>query len=68
MVLANAVLQAGVQVGEHVIVNANSTIDRDAILEDFSSIYPNSYIGGGAHITESKSVGPNIVIERNIIF
>ncbi|WP_372483386.1 transferase [Elizabethkingia anophelis] len=68
IILANAVLQAGTKIGKHVIINAHSTIDHDVVIEDFVSIYPNTYIGGESKITKNKVVRPNQVIARNSIF
>ena len=34
------------KIGKHAIINANTTIDHDVVIENFVSIYPNSYIGG----------------------
>lgn len=58
-------MQAGTKVGKHVIINANTTIDHDVVIEDFVSVYPNTYIGGGANITKNKIIEPNQVIARN---
>jgi acetyltransferase EpsM len=56
IILAGAVVQSGVIIGKHVVVNANVTIDHDAVIGDFCSIYPNSYIGGGAKIGAGVSI------------
>ncbi|WP_177765344.1 transferase [Flavobacterium sp. I3-2] len=68
VILANAVIQTGSTIGDNCIINANTTIDHDAIIEDFVSIYAGAYIGGGAKITEGKTIEPNAVIKRNTFF
>jgi sugar O-acyltransferase (sialic acid O-acetyltransferase NeuD family) len=56
IVLAGAVIQSGATIGKHVVINANVTIDHDVVIGDFCSIYPNSYIGGGAKIGAGVSI------------
>lgn len=68
VVLANAVIQSGSRIGKNCIINANVTIDHDVTIEDYVSVYPGAYVGGGAKITESKTVEPNVVVARNTIF
>lgn len=67
VVLANAVIQSGSRIGKNCIINANVTIDHDVAIEDNISIYPGAYIGGGAKITESKTVEPNAIVARNTV-
>ncbi|WP_421941582.1 transferase [Pedobacter sp.] len=66
VILAGAVVQTGVVLGAHVIVNANVTIDHDAVLADFSSIYPNAYVGGGAKIGSGVTIAACTAVERLI--
>lgn len=68
VIFANAVIQSGSRIGKNCIINANVTIDHDVILEDNVSVYPGAYIGGGAKISECKTVEPNAVVTRNTIF
>lgn len=65
VVFANAVIQTGTVIGKHCIINANSTIDHDVIIEDFVSVYPGVYVGGGALISTGKTLEANQVIARN---
>lgn len=67
VVLANAVIQSGSIVGKNCIVNANVTVDHDVIVEDNVSIYPGSYIGGGARITSKTTIEPNTNVSRQSI-
>lgn len=68
VVLANAVIQTGAVIGKHCIINANVVIDHDAVVQDFVSIYPGAYIAGNATITELKTVEPNQVIWKSVVF
>ncbi|RZK40539.1 MAG: transferase [Pedobacter sp.] len=64
VVLAGAVIQMGAVIGKHVVINANVTIDHDVQIGDFCSIYPNSYIGGGAKIGSGVTVESCSAIAR----
>ena len=64
VILSGAVIQAGAKIGRHVIINANVVVDHDAIIEDFVSIYPGSYIGGEARIAAGITLSANSIIAR----
>lgn len=64
VILAGAVIQSGAIIGKHVVINSNVTIDHDAIIGDFCSIYPNSYIGGGARIGAGVSIDACCTVAR----
>jgi acetyltransferase EpsM len=68
VVLAGAIVQAGVKAGSHVIINAGAIIDHEVTLEDFSHIRPGAYVGGGARVSKSAIVPPLTAIERFEIF
>ena len=68
VVLANAVIQAGAKVGEHCIINANVTIDHDAIIEDFVCSYPSSYVAGFARVQEGKTLKPCQVVWKGEVY
>lgn len=68
VVFANAVIQTGTIIGKHCIINANTTIDHDVIIDDFVSVYPGVYVGGGARISKGKTLEANQVIARNATF
>jgi len=67
VVLAGTVIQSGAKIGKHVIVNANATIDHDAIVEDYVTTYPGVYIGAGAIIGDGTLIHSNAVIMRGVI-
>jgi len=56
VILAGAVIQSGAIIGKHVVINANVTVDHDVVIGDFCSVYPNSYIGGGAKIGKGVNI------------
>lgn len=67
-------ISVNVIIGEHVLVNVNSTIGHDSVINNFTSIMPavnisgnvkvgrNVFIGVGAKIINDVSVGDNVTI------
>jgi sugar O-acyltransferase (sialic acid O-acetyltransferase NeuD family) len=68
VVLASTVINSFVKIGQHCIINTNSTIEHDCILEDFVHVSPgaticgNVSIGCGSHIGAGSVVIPGIKI------
>jgi sugar O-acyltransferase (sialic acid O-acetyltransferase NeuD family) len=51
------IITVNVDIGKHVIVNIDSTVGHDAILEDFVTILPSVNISGYVRIKECSNVG-----------
>ena len=51
-----------VEIGNHVIVNLDCTIGHDAVLGDFTTLYPNVNISGQCHIGEAAELGTGMQI------
>lgn len=64
IILANAVIQAEAVIGQGSIIHSLVTIDHEATIEDFVSIYPGSFIGSQARVTSIRSVFPQTVLLR----
>lgn len=62
VVMAGAVVQALAQVGNHVILNTNCSVDHDAVIGDFAHISPGATVCGGAQIGEGAWVGANATV------
>ena len=74
IICAHTILTVNVEIGRHVIINLDCTIGHDAILHDFSTLYPSVNISGnvevgygvelgtGTHVIQGKTIG-----EKNII-
>lgn len=54
IICQNTVLSTHVRIGKHVLINWNSTIGHDAVLEDFCSLMPQVAISG--HVVLQKGV------------
>jgi len=66
VVLAGAIIQPGVTVGKHCIVNTNSNIDHESYINSFSSICPGVTICGNVNIGELTFIGANSTIIQRI--
>ncbi len=62
------IITVNVDIGKHVIVNIDSTVGHDAILEDFVTILPSVNISGYVRIKECSNVGTGtqIIQEKTI--
>jgi len=65
VVLANAVVQAEVSIGDHSIVNIGACVDHEVSISDFVHVGPMVYIGGGAVIKHGVKIDPGVIVLRN---
>jgi sugar O-acyltransferase (sialic acid O-acetyltransferase NeuD family) len=61
-VLAGAVLQTGVQLGDNVIVNTRASIDHDCVIANDVMIGPGAVLCGQVRLAEAAYVGAGAVI------
>jgi sugar O-acyltransferase (sialic acid O-acetyltransferase NeuD family) len=66
-ILSSAVLQPGVQLGRHVVVNTASVIEHDVEIGDGSFISPNATILGDARLQRFVFVGAGAVVLPGVI-
>ncbi len=74
VVMAGAILNCGVDVGVHCIINTGAIIDHDCFLEKYVHVSPNAtlcgnvtvgegtWIGAGATIIQGIKIGKNVTI------
>ncbi len=60
------VLTCDIKIGKHTIININSNINHDCVLEDFVTIGPGSHIGGNVRIGEGSWIGIGTTVIHNI--
>jgi acetyltransferase-like isoleucine patch superfamily enzyme len=53
-------------IGRFCILNTNSSLDHDSILEDFSSLAPGATTGGNCRIGQYSAVGIGAVVIHGI--
>ena len=64
VVMANAVINPFVKIGEACIVNTASTIDHDCILQDAVHVSPGSNLGGGVEVGFQSWVGIGACVKQ----
>lgn len=70
---AGSILTTDIEIGEHVLINLNTTIGHDSKIGSFSSIMPGVNIAGGVCIQEAVLIGSGsnvinaVTIESNAI-
>ncbi len=57
IICAGNILTVNIKVGSHVILNINSTVGHDTIIEDYCSIMPTVKINGNNHLYKGVYVG-----------
>ena len=66
VMMEGAIVQAGAQIGEHVIINAGAVVTHDCIIEDYAHIAPGAHLCGGVHVGEGALVGVGVGIEPGV--
>ena len=73
VIFQGAIIQSSVFIGQHCIINTNSSVDHDSIISDFVHLAPNVTICGGVTIDSGTFVGagsviiPNVKIGKNVL-
>lgn len=66
VLMHGVIIQSSVQIGKHVIVNTNSSIDHDCMIEDFVHIAPKVALCGNVHVGEGTLIGVGASVIPNI--
>ena len=65
--MGGAVINSNTTIGEHCIVNTNSSIDHDCKMEVFSSLAPGVTTGGNVYIGEYSAISLGAKIIHNVV-
>jgi len=57
MVCAGAILTAGIQVGQHALINSGSIVSHDGRIDDFVTIAPGVSLAGNVHVQTGADLG-----------
>ncbi len=57
IICAGSILTVNIKIGNHVIININSTIGHDTIIEDYCSLMPAVIINGNNHLYSGAYIG-----------
>lgn len=66
IICAGTILTVDIKIGNHVIINLNSTVGHDAVLDDFVTIYPSVNVSGMTHLGECSEYGTGMQIIQGI--
>ncbi|MCS3871079.1 acetyltransferase EpsM [Chryseobacterium ginsenosidimutans] len=66
VVMGGVTINADGFIGEHCIINTNSSIDHECHIEDFVHISPNVALAGNIYIGEGSHIGIGAAIIQNI--
>ena len=56
VIMAGVIIQPGVRIGKHVILNTGCTIDHDCVIEDYAHIAPGAHLCGNVRVGEGALV------------
>jgi len=66
VVMANAVINPGTNIGMHCIINTAAVVEHDNLIEDFAHVSVGAKLAGTVHIGRRAWVGIGAVIVNNI--
>lgn len=66
IICAASILTANISIGRHVIINLDTTIGHDDIIEDFVTIYPSCNISGNVNVKKCSEIGTGTQIIQGI--
>jgi sugar O-acyltransferase (sialic acid O-acetyltransferase NeuD family) len=64
--MAGVSINSGVNVGKHSIINTNSCIDHDCVLNDFVHVSPNAALAGSVTVGEGTHIGISACVIQGI--
>ena len=65
-IMMSSTINIGTRIGNHCIINTNSSIDHDCKVEDFVHVAPGVTVCGGVTIGKGTLIGANATILPNI--
>lgn len=66
IITAGCVLTIDINIGNHVLINLNSTIGHDVTVGDYSSIMPGAHISGFVSIGKSVFIGTGAAVLQHL--
>lgn len=64
IICAGVICTVDIRIGSHAILNLNSTVGHESILEDFCTIAPNASISGNVHLESMVEIGTGAKIKE----
>jgi len=66
VIMAGAVINPCCSVGQFCILNTNSSLDHDSVMEDFASLAPGATVGGSCQIGTRSAVGMGATLVQSV--
>jgi sugar O-acyltransferase (sialic acid O-acetyltransferase NeuD family) len=67
IICSGAILTVNIKIGKYVLINVNSTIGHDSIIQDYSTILPSASISGNVILNERVIIGTGARILQGLI-
>lgn len=67
MICAGVICTTDIRIGEHVILNLNSTVGHDAVFRDFVTVAPNASISGNVVLGTGTEVGTGAALREKVV-
>lgn len=64
--MAGAIVQAGVELGDHVLVNTGAQIDHDCVISDYCHIGPGAILCGNVTLGDDCVIGAGTVVVQGV--
>ena len=62
IICAHTIITVNIEIGSHVIINLDCTVGHDAILQDFTTLYPSVNVSGITNIGRAVELGTGMQI------
>lgn len=66
VVMANVVVNANAQIGDHCILNTSCVVEHDNIIANYVHISPGAVLCGTVRVGENTHIGASVVVKNNI--
>lgn len=66
VIMANAVINSGTEIGEHCIINSGAVIEHDNRIEDFVHVSVGAKLAGTVHVGKNSWIGIGAVVSNNL--
>ncbi len=66
IICAHALITVNIEIGSHVIVDVDSTVGHDAVLNDYVMLYPSVNVSGNTNIRKAVQIGTGAQIIQGL--
>ena len=66
VITAGCILTTQIRIGNHVLLNLDTTIGHDVVVEDFANVAPGCHISGNVTLKEGTDLGTGAVVLQGI--